>query len=204
MGARILAAVDCLDALASDRQYRRALPLDQAMAEVEAMSGQSFDPAVVTALKLRYIELERLAQTEPVDSNRLSTALTIEKGAEPAAGFQKSRPLVVDGGHDFLDSIAAARQEVQLLFELVRELGNSLSLDETLSVVAVRLKKIVPYDATAIYVRTGDKLIPRYVNGDDFRFFSSLEIPVGEGLSGWVAENGKPIVNGNPAHESVH
>src|SRR5882672_5991345 len=34
LGARILSAVDCLDALASDRQYRRALPLDQAMAVV--------------------------------------------------------------------------------------------------------------------------------------------------------------------------
>ena len=34
LGARILAAVDCLDALASDRQYRRALPLDEAMAVV--------------------------------------------------------------------------------------------------------------------------------------------------------------------------
>ena len=31
IGARVLAAVDCLDALASDRQYRRALPLDEAM-----------------------------------------------------------------------------------------------------------------------------------------------------------------------------
>src|SRR5204863_6561346 len=31
IGARILSVVDCLDALASDRQYRKALPLDQAM-----------------------------------------------------------------------------------------------------------------------------------------------------------------------------
>ena len=29
IGARILSAVDALDALASDRQYRRALPLDE-------------------------------------------------------------------------------------------------------------------------------------------------------------------------------
>ncbi len=43
---------------------------------------------------------------------------------------------------------------------------------------------------------------PGYVNGEDFRLFSSLEIPVGQGLSGWVAENGKLIVNGNPTVES--
>src|SRR5690348_2769605 len=34
IGARILSAVDCLDALASDRQYRPAYPLDKAMAMV--------------------------------------------------------------------------------------------------------------------------------------------------------------------------
>jgi diguanylate cyclase (GGDEF)-like protein len=39
------------------------------------------------------------------------------------------------------------------------------------------------------------------VTGDDFRLFSSLEIPVGQGLSGWVAENRKPILNGNPSVE---
>src|SRR5262249_23141432 len=31
--------------------------------------------------------------------------------------------------------------------------------------------------------------------------FSSLRIPVGQGLSGWVALNRKPIVNGNPSVE---
>ena len=47
-------------------------------------------------------------------------------------------------------------------------------------------------------------LIPEYVNGEDYRLFSSLEIPVGQGLSGWVAHNRKPIVNGNPTVESSY
>ena len=98
-------------------------------------------------------------------------------------------------------SIAAARQEAQTLFELTHELGNSLSLDETLSVLALRLKRLVPYDCIAVYIRRGNKLIPEFVNGENFRLFSGLEIPVGEGLSGWVAENRKPIVNGNPSVE---
>jgi len=202
VGARILAAVDCLDALASDRQYRRALSLDDAMNEVVAMAGKSFDPRVVLVLKRHYVELERLAQATPETTAKLSTDLRIHKGAEPAAGFQGSAPHALPGNdYDFLCSIAAARQEVQLLFELVQDLGNSLSLDETLSVVAARLKKIVPYDAIAIYVRLGQKLLPQYVNGEDFRLFSSLEIPMGEGLSGWVAENHRPILNGNPSVE---
>jgi len=44
-------------------------------------------------------------------------------------------------------------------------------------------------------------LMPEYVNGDNYRLFSSLRIPVGDGLSGWVAQNKKPIINGNPSVE---
>jgi diguanylate cyclase (GGDEF)-like protein len=202
IGARILSAVDCLDALASERQYRRAMDLDEAMNEVVAMAGKSFDPRVVLILKRHYVELERLAQATPEKTAKLPAGVGVDKGAEPAAGYQGAAPHAAPGNeYDFLCSIAAARQEVQLLFELVQDLGNSLSLDETLSVVAARLKKIVPYDAIAIYVQLDRKLIPRYVNGEDFRLFSSLEIPVGEGLSGWVAENRKPILNGNPSVE---
>ncbi|MCX6620895.1 MAG: diguanylate cyclase [Acidobacteria bacterium] len=203
IGARILATVDCLDALASDRQYRRALPLDDAMQKVVEESGISFDPRVVDVLRRRYVELERLAQQVEVEKGRLSTGLKVERGVAPAAGLENLRRATDTEGRsiDFLASIAAARQEVQALFELAQDLGNSLSLNETLSVVAARLKKMVPYDAIAIYIEREQRLIPEYVSGDNFRLFSSLEIPVGHGLSGWVAENRKPIVNGNPSVE---
>jgi len=202
LGARILAAVDCLDALAADRQYRRALPLDQAMQQVVGLSGTALDPAVVAVLARRYKELEQMAQAQPPPETRLSTNLKISNGREPAAGLEAPQANGERREGDFLASIAAARQEVQLLFELTQDLGNSLSLDETLSVVSMRLKKMVPYDAIAVYVCRGKVLIPHYVNGENFRLFSSLEIPIGEGLSGWVAENRKSILNGNPSVEA--
>ena len=203
IGARILAAVDCLDALASDRQYRRALPLDQAMDHVARAAGTEFDPRVVEVLKRRYIELERLAQNtseEPLEP-RLAD-VKVERGLEPSAGFEQSAPAASTADSEsFLASIAAARQEAQTLFELSHDLGNSLSLDETLSLLTVRLKKLVPYDSVAIYICRGTNLLPQYVSGDNFRLFSALEIPMGEGVSGWVAQNHKPIINGNPSVE---
>ena len=60
IGARILAAVDCLDALASDRQYRRAMGMEEAMRKVAAESGTSFDPRVIEVLRRRCNELEQL------------------------------------------------------------------------------------------------------------------------------------------------
>jgi diguanylate cyclase (GGDEF)-like protein len=52
-----------------------------------------------------------------------------------------------------------------------------------------------------VYVRREDRLVPEYVNGESFRLLSSLRIPIGQGLSGWVFQNGRPILNGNPEVE---
>ena len=204
IGARILSAADCLDALASDRQYRRALPLDGAMEKLTELAGQQFDPTVIEILKRRYIQLERLARSHATiqATASLSTQVKVERGDEPATGFEITAPPASQPSSErFLISIAAARQEAQALFELSHDLGNSLSFDETLSVFSVRLKKLVPYDSVAIYLVRDETLVPRYVTGDNFRLFSSLAIPLGQGLSGWVAQNRKPIVNGNPSVE---
>ena len=205
IGARILAAVDCLDALASDRQYRRALPLDEAMARVVEEAGKSFDPRVVETLHRRYVELEKLARAQPQKiPAKLSTDLKIERGSAPAAGYAEAESAVrhePEQHLDYLSSIAAARQEAQMLFELSHDLGTSLSVDDTLSMLSVRLKRLVPYDSMAVYLKKDNLLTPEYVSGDNFRLFSSLIIPLGEGLSGWVAQNSKPILNGNPAVE---
>jgi len=204
IGARILSAVDYLDALASDRQYRRAMPLDDVMQRLIAEAGKSFDPKVVDVLKGRYKSLENLALAKSAEDGgaALSAGIKIARGPAPAAGFENAGVSDAPGREaTFLSSIAAARQEAQSLFELSQNLGASLSLGETLSVFSVKLKPMVPYDAIAIYIRRGDELIPEYVNGDNYRLFASLRIPVGDGLSGWVAQNKKPIVNGNPSVE---
>jgi len=204
IGARILTAVDCLDALASDRQYRPAVPLAEAMAKVNEMAGTWFDPKIVEILRRRYIELERMAQMseDTAATTGLSSSVRIERGQAPAAGFERSEPThsTVDSV-DFLTSIASARQEAQTMFELSQDLGVSLSLSETLSVLSMRLRKLIPYDSIAVFVNRNGWLLPEFVSGENFRALSALKIRVGEGLCGWVAENSKPIVNGNPQVE---
>lgn len=197
LGARVLTVVDCFDALASDRQYRRALPIGEAMAAVSREAGVSFDPQVVRILQENYEEWEKMAWASEPAVNRLSKDLRVANGSQPDAGLEagdSQQP-------EFLSSIAAARQEAQTLYELTQDLGNSLNLHETLSVLDSRLQRLIPYDAIAVYILRDGCLLPEYVNGENFRLFSSLQIPVGQGLSGWVAETGKPIVNGNPSVE---
>jgi len=203
-GARVLAAVDSLDALASHRQYRNAVSLDAAMDKVASLSGTSFEPAVISVLKRRYRELENMAQAEAI------APVEQDAPAEPGVNPPVNSPAELDQGPisgvsgetDFLSSIASARQEAQTMFELSQDLGNSLSLGETLSVLSMRLRKLIPYDSMAVFLLKDGRLVPELVSGDNFRLLSSLNIRVGEGLCGWVAENRKPIVNGNPEVEA--
>src|SRR6266567_200794 len=91
IGARILAAVDCLDALASHRQYRPALPLSEAMEKVKEKAGIWFDPQVVDILQAQYVELERLAQMSgDTAAPGLSKAVRVQRGLAPATGFERT------------------------------------------------------------------------------------------------------------------
>jgi len=209
MGARVLAVVDCLDAMSSHRQYQNAMSLDAAMEKVASMSGSAFEPRIVELLKRRYLELEMLVQSNsaPAEEATLSTSTSTdvrgEAGLEPAAGIEQAAPIPGAANEaDFLSSIASARQEAQTMFELSQDLGNSLSLGETLSVLSMRLRKMIPYDSMAVFLLKDGRLLPELVSGDNFRQLSSLNIGLGEGLCGWVAEKRKPIVNGNPEAEA--
>ncbi|HKB99476.1 MAG TPA: diguanylate cyclase [Terriglobales bacterium] len=209
MGARVLAVVDCLDAMSSHRQYQNAVSLDAAMEKVASMSGSAFEPRIVELLKRRYLELEMLVQSNSMPSQEAtlstsaSTDVRSEAGVEPAPGLQQSAPVPGTANEaDFLSSIASARQEAQTMFELSQDLGNSLSLGETLSVLSMRLRKMIPYDSMAVFLLKDGRLLPELVSGDNFRQLSLLNIGLGEGLCGWVAEKRKPIVNGNPEAEA--
>jgi HD-GYP domain-containing protein (c-di-GMP phosphodiesterase class II) len=49
LGARIFAVADTLDAITSDRPYRKAAPYENARGEIERCAGTQFDPKVVEA-----------------------------------------------------------------------------------------------------------------------------------------------------------
>jgi putative nucleotidyltransferase with HDIG domain len=55
LAARIVTCCDAFNAMTTDRSYRKALPLEAAIAELSRVAGTQFDPAVVEAV-LRVIE----------------------------------------------------------------------------------------------------------------------------------------------------
>ncbi len=73
LGARIFAIADTLDAMTSDRPYRKALSFAQAREEIERCAGSQFDPELVRVF-LRLPEEELRMIREVTISNREARA----------------------------------------------------------------------------------------------------------------------------------
>lgn len=190
IGARILSAVDCFDALASDRQYRRALPLDEAIAKIVSESGTSFDPAVVEVLQRRYRELEETAKRGGGSVQAgLSTDICITRGAAPAAGFAVETAAAAPPGSGASRPVRSYAAEAALA---------GLSVEEALAVLAVRVKASVAYDGIAVFASRGDALECVFTGGKSGASLESLRARKGVGFLGWVAQSGRPIANANP------
>ena len=61
-GARLFAIIDTLDAMTSDRPYRKASPFDEAKAEIVRRSGTQFDPEAVDLFLAQEGKLRELAE----------------------------------------------------------------------------------------------------------------------------------------------
>jgi HD-GYP domain-containing protein (c-di-GMP phosphodiesterase class II) len=61
LGARILAVADAFDAMTSNRPYRSAMPVEEALSEIKRGTGTQFDPVVARSL-LKIVQTEILAK----------------------------------------------------------------------------------------------------------------------------------------------
>jgi diguanylate cyclase (GGDEF)-like protein/putative nucleotidyltransferase with HDIG domain len=205
IGARILAVADSLDSLISDRPYRGAVSIDEAVTRVTAEAGLSFDPKVVEVVGRAYEEIEARIRAEDEAESRQNPSefvhdvLSLHKASAQHPG---ASPVSDDNKPAFVDTIAAARQEAMVLLELTQELGSSLHLDETLAVLANGLRKVMTFDTLVIYLVRDGMLHPRYASGDLTSVFLSGRIPLGSGVAGRVAVSGLPEVNQPPDLEA--
>jgi putative nucleotidyltransferase with HDIG domain len=81
LGARILAVIDCYDALTSDRPYRRRMTHDDALEVIHSRSARMYDPTVVEA----FVQLHPAAQLENELMQRDSRVL-------PSRVFEVTQP----------------------------------------------------------------------------------------------------------------
>lgn len=188
--ARVLAAVDMLLALNTERRYRRALSLDDAMEKVRQEAGAGLDPMVVARLECVYRDLDREAPARP------PSGLTAARGAASPGAAAENAPA-------FLHAIAEARREEQLVLEFAQILGSSLDLEETLNALAHRLHGQMPFETMVLFLKQGEHLKASFIEGQNYTLFHGLTIRMNTGVTGVVASTLRPALNALPTEDPI-
>jgi diguanylate cyclase (GGDEF)-like protein/putative nucleotidyltransferase with HDIG domain len=197
LGARILCLVDYFVALTSERPYHPALTFDAAITLIEQEAGNAFDPAAVKAF-LRILP-EIRAESAAADLARPRLSLGADAGG--AAAATGAPPVAIPGRPTVFDDIAIAHREIYALYEIAQTMGTSLGVPDTMAHIASKLSGLVPFSACALflYAEDNETLYCRFATGTDSELIQQLALKSGQGLTGWVARNLRPLVNGRPS-----
>jgi diguanylate cyclase (GGDEF)-like protein/putative nucleotidyltransferase with HDIG domain len=190
IGARLLAVVDCFDALTSDRPYRPRLSSDEALSILFERRGTMYDPLIVdTFASIHSTLVEEASESArgSAVSNQIATAIQV---ASPA-----SVPRTTG-----LENITSGTDEMLTLYELAGALAGQASVSDTADVLTKHLRRLVPFSLCVVYIHDPEcgELVARHCVGEVAIPVNGIRIPLGQRLSGWVAAHRQTIVNSDP------
>jgi len=185
IGARILAVVDCFDALTSDRPYRPKLSDEDALAILRERRGTMYDPMVVDTFFKFHLTVSSEIPRQGPPSEVLNT-IARSRRATPA----NDRSAVTD-------EITSKADEMLTIRELAGRLAGQVSLSDAGDVIAKHLRRLIPSSLCVFYFydRAADELEAKHVVGEGSAQVRGLRIALGQRLSGWVAANRQTISN---------
>ena len=197
LGARILCMVDYFDALTSERPYHKPMSVEAASAMLEQEAGKALDPDAVHA----FLRVLPAISAQAVGADLARRRLPIparDSDAPQASGTPRAelgaRPSV-------FDDIAIAHREIYALYEIAQTMGTSLGVADTMAHISSKLSSLVPFSTCALflYAESTDSLYCRFAIGTDAELIQQLALRNGQGLTGWVARNRRPLVNARPS-----
>src|SRR5687768_2978887 len=187
--ARILAIADAYDTLRGARPYRPAIPRDEACNFLRSRAGSQFDPTLVDVFlrNLKIFENEISVQHLTYESDReaVNVSTVVDVGASP----------------NYVEQIKRANREAFTLYSLARDFSSALELDEILSLFSEKVRELVPFDTSVVYLLDEDTNFARaaYVEGKNKSAFEDKRIKVGEGATGYVLKMRRAAENVDPA-----
>ena len=189
--ARILTVSDCFDAVREDRQYRKAMSREEAIALLKDGSGTFFDPEVVIVFMDHLHEFESEIRRQRVDR---------QSGDHRVEDNKLLKDRVVDTGQQAFERIRSAHREVLTLYEIAQTIVTSLDLRDTFAVFSSRLEDIVSYTTCVLYLHRpdSDDVEAAHVAGRNSERLKGHRMPSGAGITGWVAANRHPMYNCDP------
>jgi diguanylate cyclase (GGDEF)-like protein/putative nucleotidyltransferase with HDIG domain len=198
--ARIISVVDFYDATRCDRPYRKGMKREESLALLRSMVGSAFDPKVVERFIEHVEEFDRMIDSQDIKEQVASTpAVDNQTSTKPDAGLAPDFLGVMEEVSPFR-SISEAQREVFALHEIAQTIGSSLNLSDTVTLVANKLRAIVPFDTCVIYLVNdpSGKAIAAHVVGEEVEVFKRRRINIGDGITGWVIANSRSMCNASP------
>jgi diguanylate cyclase (GGDEF)-like protein/putative nucleotidyltransferase with HDIG domain len=195
LGARILSVVDYFDALMAERPYHKAMSSESAINLLQQEAGRGLDPTVVD----KFIELLPSLQTEAA---RLEQAMRKPApAAAPTLGEPATGLMPEPTKKNVFDDIALAHREIYALYEIAQAMGTSLGVSDTMALISAKLSNLVPFSCAALFLydEESETLRCRFATGTDADIIQQISVRSGEGLTGWVARNRRPLVNARPS-----
>jgi diguanylate cyclase (GGDEF)-like protein/putative nucleotidyltransferase with HDIG domain len=189
--ARVLAIADAYDSIRGIRPYRLPLTKLGARRILLDEAGKKYDPKLVDiflrTLHLSEAEIEAQGLGYSLDSNEYSENDHINTNSRL--------------GSSYVEQIKSANREVFTLYELAKVFSSSLSLNETLKLFTTKIGELVPFDTCAIYVFDEMKkvAIAQYVEGENDDVRQGRIVNPGDGATGYVLQNQKPVQSINPS-----
>ncbi len=203
--ARIISVVDFYDATRCDRPYRKGMKREDSLNLLRGMVGSSFDPKVVATFIKHVEEFDRMIGAIDIQEQVASTpSIDMQTATKPDAGLASDILGAPDNSAGFR-SISEAQREVFALHEIAQTIGSSLNLSDTVTLVANKLRAIVPFDTCVIFLvddRSG-KAVAMHSVGEESEMFSRRRVNIGEGITGWVIANSRSMGNANPELDMV-
>jgi diguanylate cyclase (GGDEF)-like protein/putative nucleotidyltransferase with HDIG domain len=197
LGARILSVVDYFDALVSDRPYHKAMSLESAIEMLKQECGKALDARVVEIFLEMYPALASEADASQESARKLTRVAADAPAAQPAVGLVGDSPV----RSTVFEDIAFAHREIYALYEIAQAMGSSLGVSDTMALICSKLSNIVPFSCCALFLynEQSESLRCRFATGVEADTIQGFTIKSGDGLTGWVARNRKPLVNARPS-----
>jgi len=180
LGARILAVVDCFDALTSDRPYRPRLTIEEAFAIILQGRGSQYDPLVVDTFVAAYPQIAPNA---------------IRAGAE-ATGLMRISD-VSDSAPSPLHQIRASATETSVIDAYRKRIGSARTSADALAAASECLRQLTAGTVFVFYRydKNCDALTCENAVGDRHEVLEGLTIALGTRVSGWSAATRRVSVN---------
>jgi putative nucleotidyltransferase with HDIG domain len=181
LGARILAVVDCFDALTSDRPYRPRLTTEEAFAIILEARGSLYDPLVVDAFLTAYPHIAPSA---------------MKAGAE-ATSLMRISDVSDQGPTSPLQQIRASATETSVIEAYRDRVGAARTSADALAAAAECLRQLTAATHFVFYRydKTRDALTGECAIGDRHEALKGLTIALGTRVSGWSAATRRVSVN---------